>query len=156
MRQVAESGDEYVRYRLTWVQRVFPVLLGGSVVFVIMGLMSAAGHGTFTAHEVRPLALGWLLGTVLLLIPWQRADVTLTPERVIIRARGRTIEWRQVADITVEKSMESRAIILWYDNGGRTKLGAPLSFLDGEFDEKARTVTEYWQRQRSLSFQQPS
>ena len=92
-----------IHYRATTLQIAFPLILAGGV--ALAAATVAAWHGGYP-----PLAgvawrlAGMLLAITLLNVIIRRTSVTLTPTAVMAHnLRPRVIEWRDVANVAVEK-----------------------------------------------------
>jgi hypothetical protein len=81
----------------------------------------------------------------------ERFGVTLTAEGAWAEGiRSRLIPWSAVRDITSERMLGTRFVVL-LKNGGKTRLRAPITgFLqkDADFDEKYAEVVSWWRAHR--------
>jgi hypothetical protein len=90
--------------------------------------------------------------TLTSLILWPGHGITLTPDAAIIhQGRVRVMDWRGVADISVEKEFGYRIVVIRGLDGQRLKLRAPTSFLDRRFDEKVKVIRACWHGQHTYS-----
>jgi len=71
--------------------------------------------------------------------------VVVTPTAVMAHnLRSRVIEWRNVANVAVEKELGYRIVVTWDVHGRRIRLYAPYSSLDREFDAKLQAIRAGW------------
>ncbi|MER6533734.1 hypothetical protein ACWDE0_09275 [Streptomyces sp. 900105755] len=148
--QVAATPPEHVRYRLTNLQRLLPVLPGFAVVLPSQVLLWLEG-----GSRVSILVPGLLIWGVLLplvQITARRFGVTLTPTAAVVHNfRRRTIPWADVQAIRIESALGSRTVVIYEAGGRRTRLRAPATgFLswDRGFEEKFHTIGGWWLRHR--------
>ncbi|KUJ58470.1 hypothetical protein AB0N87_39190 [Streptomyces sp. NPDC093228] len=144
--QVAAVPPERIRYRLTPLQRLLPVLPG---VLVIMGapvLMWLDG-GPLDPVLVSML-IAWGVLVPLLLITSRPFGITLTPSAAVVHnLRRRTIPWSNVQAIQVDSLFGSRTVVLYEAGGRRTRLRAPITgfpSVDRRFEEKFHTIGRWW------------
>lgn len=72
--------------------------------------------------------------------------VSLTEEALVLGGvRHRTILRASIHRLEVQRSLGVSRIAVYTADGRRTMLRAPMSFLDREFEDKARVITEWWQ-----------
>jgi hypothetical protein len=148
--QVEAIPPECVRYRLTRLQRVLPVLPGIVVVMAFQVLFWLDG-GPLGPVLVSALFMAVALPFVVL-ITSRPFGVTLTPSAAIVHnLRRRTIPWSNVQAIQIESLRGSRTVVI-YEAGGRcTRLRAPIAgFLswDRSFEEKFHTIGRWWLNHR--------
>ena len=149
-RSQVRSVPERVRYRLTRLQRVLPVL-PLLVVFTgahVWGWLDGAPLGT----EVTETFGMWTVMPIVLLIAGRYFGVTLTPSTAVVHSlRRRTIQWAEIQAIHMEPYQGTRTVVIYEAGGRRTRLRAPLSgFLawDSGFDEKFHTIGMWWLEHR--------
>jgi hypothetical protein len=137
-----------IRYRATLLQRVV-VVLGGLTLGLAFGYVLIVTHGgTPSRAEITQVLIALPVATLVSLISWPGYGITLTPESAIIHlGRERVMDWRRVADISVENEFGFRFVVIRGLDGKRVRLYAPIGFLDREFDEKVKVVRAYWQGQ---------
>ncbi|MFF7214394.1 hypothetical protein ACFZAU_28295 [Streptomyces sp. NPDC008238] len=139
---------EHVRFRLTWYQRMMPLLPAAiAVTLMTLPLLSPASSRPGLAFPV-----GVWLALPVVLLSSARFGVTLTPsEAVVHNLRRRTIRWADVQGIWVESSMGVRRVVICEADGRLTRLRAPVTgFLsqDAAFEEKFAAIGEWWLRHR--------
>lgn len=150
--QVAATPPEhvYVRYRLTVLQRLLPVLPG--FVFVVPSQVLLWLDGGSLASTVVPVLLIWGVLLPLVQITSRRSGVTLTPTAAVVHnLRRRTIPWADVQAIRIESVLGSRTVVIYEAGGRHTRLRAPMSgFLswDRGFEEKFHTIGRWWLQHR--------
>jgi hypothetical protein len=134
-----------IRFRPTLLQRGLPGLLGA-----LAGL-TAAGVVILRYRVNLPMAemvgcLGFLLIMALMILVLQRGPgVTLTPGAVTVHNFGaHVIEWRSVAEVTVEKRLCCRTVVIRERSGREIRPRAPRSCLDRKFDEKVQVIYACW------------
>ena len=142
--QVATVPPERIRYRLTRLQRLLPVLPSVVLVMAFQVLIWWDG-GPFGPLLVSGLLIWGVLPVLITSLPF---GVTLTPSAAIVRnLRRRTIQWSNVQAIQMESFFGSRTVVI-YEAGGRcTRLRAPITgFLswDRSFEEKFHTIGRWW------------
>ncbi|AVH56479.1 MULTISPECIES: hypothetical protein [Streptomyces] len=142
--QVAAVPSERVRYRLTRLQRLLPVLPNIVIVMAFQVLIWLDG-GPFGPLLVSGLLFWGVLPVLITLLPF---GVTLTPSAAIVHnLRRRTIPWSNVQAIRIESFFGSRTVVI-YEAGGRcTRMRAPITgFLswDRSFEEKFHTIGRWW------------
>jgi hypothetical protein len=134
-----------IKYRLTPLQRIFPLLVG------VLAAFAAADLATLVSSQ--PLSMGEIWGVLeglgamclAVLIFTQSFDVTLTPQGVIVQGvGGRLMEWSDITDVSVEKAFGNRKVVLTRIAGKRVRLRAPQSYLDRHFDEKFQAIYACW------------
>ncbi|MFF7473687.1 hypothetical protein [Streptomyces sp. NPDC008092] len=144
--QVAATPPERIRYRLTSLQRLLPVLPGFVVVVPSQTLLWLDGESSDSV--IVPGLLIWGVLLPLVLITSRRFGVTLTPSAAIAHNfRRRTIPWSNVQAIQIESLLGSRTVVIYEAGGRRTRLRAPMSgFLswDHSFEEKFHTIGRWW------------
>src|SRR5262245_37818897 len=103
------SSMEHVRFRLTWYQRMMPLLPAAiAVTLMARPLRSPASSGPGLTFPV-----GVWLALPVVLLSSARFGVTLTPsEAVVHNLRRRTIRWADVQGIWVESSMGVRRVVI--------------------------------------------
>ena len=142
--QVAAVPPERVRYRLTRLQRLLPVLPNIVVVMAFQVLIWLDG-GPFGPLLVSGLFLWGVLPVLIALLPFW---VTLTPSAAIAQnLRRRTIPWSNVQAIQIESFFGSRTVVIYEAGGSCTRLRAPITgFLsrDRSFEEKFHTIGRWW------------
>lgn len=77
--------------------------------------------------------------------------ITVTPESAVINGvRKRVIDWRDIADISVENWYGYRTVVIKEFSGQSFRLAAPSSFfLDQNFEDKVSTIRAHWQARRN-------
>jgi hypothetical protein len=136
-----------IKYRATLVQRVFPMLMGGVLATAIVGCaILASGSDVTPADFKQGLAF---LAVVTLTGVFIQPDygITVTPESAVINGgRKRVIDWRDIADISVENRYGYRTVVIKEFSGQSFRLLAPSSFfLDQKFEDKVNTIRAHWQ-----------
>ncbi|MDX2648841.1 hypothetical protein PV341_35810 [Streptomyces sp. PA03-1a] len=141
---------ERVRFRLTWYQRVMPLVPAAVLVTALaiaepLLFPDSSGAGfAFPAGVWLALPAG-LLGSA-------RFGVTLTPSAAVVHnLRRRTVRWADVQGIWVESNMGVRRVVIREADGRLTRLRAPVTgFMsqDAAFEEKFRTIGEWWLHHR--------
>lgn len=141
---------EHVRFRLTWYQRVMPLVPAAVLVTALaiaepLLFPDSSGAGfAFPAGVWLALPAG-LLGSA-------RFGVTLTPSAAVVHnLRRRTVRWADVQGIWVESNMGVRRVVIREADGRLTRLRAPVTgFMsqDAAFEEKFRTIGEWWLHHR--------
>jgi hypothetical protein len=150
----APSSTDPLRYRITPWQMILPcgiyagVLIGQFVAFFLQaqpGLTDAERHQLATSNA-------YIFAFFVALFPlvvWQsrRWGVILTPTEARVYGLGtRVIRWSDVRAVEVEDRFGSRIVVL-HEVNRRTRLRAPSTgFLawDKRFDEKFRTIEQWW------------
>lgn len=134
-----------IRYRPTLLQRVVPVLVGSILGLAVAYIIIVVGGSAPSTAEMK-YGLIFLFATTLTnLILRPGYGIMLTPESATIhQGRLHVMDWRGVADISVEKEFGCRIMVIRGLDGQRVKLRVP-SFLDREFDEKVKVIRAYWQ-----------
>ncbi|MFJ5900631.1 hypothetical protein ACIQFZ_35655 [Streptomyces sp. NPDC093064] len=145
-RQAGAIPPERIRYRLTRLQRVLPVLPMILVLMAFQVLFWLDGD-PFGPVLVSGLLDGVILPFVMLIIS-RPFGVTLTQSAAIVHnLRRRTIPWSNVQAIRMGSLFGSRTVVI-YEAGGRgTRLRAPITgFLswDRRFEEKFHTIGRWW------------
>ncbi|MFC4607597.1 hypothetical protein ACFO9E_07195 [Streptomyces maoxianensis] len=142
----ADLSREHIRYRLTLLQRVLPVL-PGAVIFTAVQILLWAEGGPSDPVFFAGLLL-WVAAPFVGLVCSSRLGITLTTSAAVVhRFRRRVIPWSDVQAIRIESFMGSRTIVLNEANGRRTELLAPITgFLsrDRRFEEKFHTIGHWW------------
>lgn len=141
--QVGAMPPERIRYRLTPLQRVLPVLP------LVVCALGAHIWGVMTWGETFSAEVGmWVALPFVLMIPFPPFGVTLTPSAAIVyKFRRRTIPWADVQAIRVEPYQGARTVVIYEAGGRRTRLRAPITgFLswDRSFEEKFHTIGRWW------------
>jgi hypothetical protein len=140
-----------IKYRATLVQRVFPMLTGSVLATAIVGgAILASGSDVTPADFKQGLAF---LAVVTLTSVFIQPDygITVTPESAVINGgRKRVIDWRDIADISVENSYGYRTVVIKEFSGQSFRLLAPSSFfLDQNFEDKVNAIRAHWQERCS-------
>ncbi|MFI9605395.1 hypothetical protein ACIHCX_37250 [Streptomyces sp. NPDC052043] len=135
---------ERIRYRLTGLQRLLPMLPG--IIVMASQVLFWLDGGPSGPVLVSGLTWGVLLGVVL--ITSRLFGVTLTPSAAIVHnLRRRTIPWSNVQAIQIESLFGSRTVVIYEAGRRRTRLRAPTTaFLswDRSFEEKFHTIGRWW------------
>lgn len=147
--QVAAIPPERIRYRLTRLQRLLPMLPGIIAMAFQVLLWSDGGP---SRPVVVPVLLMWGVLLPLALIASRTFGVTLTPSAAIVRnLRRRTIPWSNVQAVQIESLFGSRTVVIYEAGGRRTRLRAPITgFLswDRSFEDKFHTIGRWWLHHR--------
>ncbi|WP_181802192.1 hypothetical protein [Streptomyces shenzhenensis] len=140
----AAVPPEGVRYRLTPLQRVLPVL---PVVVISVGQTLFWWDGG-SSEPVLGIGLLWGVLLPLLLITSRSFGITLTPSEAVVHSlRRRPIPWSDVQAVQIESLLGSRAVVIYEAGGRATRLRAPSTgFLswDRGFEEKFHTIGRWW------------
>ncbi|MFE9307825.1 hypothetical protein ACFYM5_08995 [Streptomyces sp. NPDC006706] len=143
--QVAAMPPERIRYRLTRLQRLWPML--PSTIIMASQILFWLDGGPFRPALVSIL-LTWGVLLPMVLIASRIFGVTLTPSAAIVHnLRRRTIPWSNVQAIRIESLFGSRTVVIYEAGGRRTRLRAPITgFLswDRSFEEKFHTIGRWW------------
>ncbi|MET9877373.1 hypothetical protein ABZZ36_22460 [Actinacidiphila glaucinigra] len=141
---------ERVRFRPTWYQRMAP-LLPGALLVTSLTIAAPLFSPTPAGPDFTFAAAVWLAVPAGLLLS-ARFGVTLTPTAAVVHnPRRRTIRWADVQGIWVESNMGVRQVVICEAGGRLTRLRAPatgLLYQDAAFEEKFRTIGEWWLRHR--------
>lgn len=133
-----------VHYRTTVLQTTFPIFVGGGVALGAVAVAAWHSGHPLLVSEARQF-IGILLAVTLLNMIIRGTCVTLTPTAVMAHdLRTRVIEWRNVANVAVEKEFGYRIVVIWDVRGRRIRLHAPCSALDHEFDAKLQVIRACW------------
>jgi hypothetical protein len=138
-------GKTEIRYRLTLLQRALPVFAGLWVLLAVMALVASRTAYPLRAAEIRDFIGSIFVMTGSLVCFTREEGVTLRPgEMVVHKTRKRVIDWHSIADITIERELVYRVVIIRDAGGRRIRLPAPESYLDHGFDEKVRIIQSCW------------
>ncbi|OIJ63338.1 hypothetical protein [Streptomyces mangrovisoli] len=149
-RSQGEAGSpERVRFRLTFLQNVVPILPS----LIGFTLYSTAWWGD--GASVPPYLVGmvfWAVLACLGLLVSRGFGVTLTPSEAVVHGlHRRTVRWADVQAVRIESFAGSRTVVLYEAGGRTTRLRAPISgFLnwDRRFEEKFHTIGRWWLEHR--------
>ncbi|MGW3628523.1 hypothetical protein [Streptomyces sp. NPDC000880] len=136
-----ELSPERIRYRLTRLQRLLPMLPGSVImtVFLVLIWLDGGPVGPPLAVVVLPFVL---------LIASRPFGVTLTQSAAVVHnLTRRTIPWANVQAIQIESYLGIRTVVIYEAGGRRTRLRAPITgFLswDHTFGEKFHTIGGWW------------
>ncbi|MEW1776216.1 hypothetical protein [Streptomyces sp. NPDC086777] len=148
--QAAATPPDHIRYRLTPLQRLLPVL-PGFVVVVPSQVLLLLNDGSLASALVPGLVI-WGVLLPLALIASRRFGVTLTPTAAVVHNfRRRTVPWANVQAIQISSLLGSRTVVIYEAGGRQTRLRAPMTgFLswDRDFEEKFHTVGRWWLQHR--------
>ncbi|MFD3453878.1 hypothetical protein ACFWVC_17080 [Streptomyces sp. NPDC058691] len=139
--QNKSMSPEHIRYRLTFLQRMLPVL----PVTLFAGLLQLCfwSHGGPIWPAVGPVVLPFAM-----LIFSRSSGITLTRSAAVVHNLSRrTILWADVRAIETEWVFGSRFVVIHEAGGRRTRLQAPATgFLswDRAFEEKFHTIGNWW------------
>jgi hypothetical protein len=137
-----------INYRATVVQRVFVFLAGSVLGVAIAGGAIVANGGAVTPAGFKQGLFFVVVATLTGVFVRPDHGITATPESVVINgSRKRVMGWRSIADIAVANRYGFRTVVIKGFEGQYFRLLAPYSFLDREFDDKVKTIREYWQSQ---------
>lgn len=144
--QAATEPPERIRYRLTPLQRVLPVLPSFGI-FLMLQIQFWLRGWPFSRIETGALifmAVAPLLG----LITSRSLGVTLTPSAAVVHNfRRRSIPWSDIQLIRIEPYYGTRTVVIYEVGGRSTRLRAPstgaLSW-DGSFEAKFHTIGGWW------------
>lgn len=134
-------APERIRYRLTHLQRLLPVLpaIVGMAPFQILIWLDGGRVGPPLAAALLPFVL---------LIASRPFGVTLTQSAAVVHNLARrTIPWADVQAIQIESSLGTRTVVIYEASGRRTRLRAPITgFLswDRTFEEKFHPIGRWW------------
>ncbi|MEU6199934.1 hypothetical protein [Streptomyces sp. NPDC047061] len=137
---------EQIRYRLTVLQRLLPML--PTIVIVMSSQVVFRLEGDPTGPLlVSAVVLCGVLPLLGLITSWS-LGITLTPSAAVVHAfRRRTVPWSDVQAIRIEPLLGSRTVVI-YEAGGRcTRLRAPSTGIlswDRDFEEKFHTIGRWW------------
>ena len=134
----------WIHYQFTIAQVAVPLFFAPWIGLGIIAVMDW--------HDGTPLLLSDFRGTVTFAVIFPVVSlalraryVTLTPAGLIARGRGvRVIDWSDVRNVAVEKQYGMRTVVLSDVHGRRTRLGAPFSLLDRDFDAKVGVIRACW------------
>lgn len=134
-------SPERIRYRLTLLQRVLPVLpvtlLGGLFQLLIWWEGGPAG----------PL-IGLIVLAFAMPVFSRPFGITLTrPAAVVHNLSRRTIPWAGIQAIGTEWVFGARFVVIHEAGGRRTRLRAPVTGFfswDRNFEEKLHTIGRWW------------
>ncbi|MFE7351797.1 hypothetical protein ACFU8Q_01035 [Streptomyces sp. NPDC057543] len=132
---------ECIRYRLTRLQRLLPMLPATVIMAAVQVLIWLDGGpvGPSLSAVVLPFVL---------LIAWRPFGVTLAQSAAVVHnLPRRTIPWADVQAIQVESIFGGRTVVIYEAGGRRTRLRAPITgFLnwDRAFEEKFHIIGRWW------------
>ncbi|WP_351234317.1 hypothetical protein [Streptomyces sp. NPDC002133] len=139
--QAGVSSPERIRYRLTRLQRVLPVLPALLIVITLQIVY-------WSEETPDGFVVGAVVSPFVLLITSRGVGITLTQSAAIVhRVSRRTIPWADVQAVRIESSFGIRSIVIYEATGRRTSLPAPnTGFLswDRTFEEKFHTIGSWW------------
>jgi hypothetical protein len=134
-----------MRYRLTLAQRFAPFAIAGCVVIVCMEAMFRLADGRFYWSEAwQALAATAVASAASVFISRDFGIETRGDEAVVHGAGRRTIRRADVASIGIETVAGVRSVVLREFSGKRTRLRAPNSMFDPDFDNKVRDIERWW------------
>ena len=143
--QAGAVPPERIRYRLTHLQRMLPMLPAACLVLATQVSFWLGGGPSRPALFA---GLFWAAVLVLSLITPRPIGITLTSSAAVVhRFRRRTIPWADVQAICVEPQFGVQTVVI-YEAGGRcTRLRAPITGWlnwDRGFEEKFHTIGRWW------------
>ncbi|MEU9346847.1 hypothetical protein AB0D74_37135 [Streptomyces sp. NPDC048278] len=142
----AATPPEHIRYRLTSLQRLLPVLPGFGAVTTSQVLFWL-DRGSLDPLLIPGLIIWGVVFPLVLITSW-RFGVTLTPSAAVAHGfRRRTVPWSNVQAIRIESILGSRNVVIYEAGGRHTRLRAPMTgFLswDRNFEEKFHTIGRWW------------
>ncbi|MGW7613492.1 hypothetical protein ACWGKW_40875 [Streptomyces sp. NPDC054766] len=122
------------------------VLLGGFLCGTTLAyLLVEATGGHVTAAELWScLSAAVVASAVVPALP-PHYRVELNDNCLVLRGGGRReIAWRDIIGLEIRKTVGIRTVVVQVSGGRRIPLRAPMSFLDRDFDDKARVLTDWW------------
>ncbi|MFE7712274.1 hypothetical protein ACFU6I_42485 [Streptomyces sp. NPDC057486] len=132
---------ECIRYRLTPLQRLLPMLPAAVIMpaFQVSIWLDGGPVGPPLTSVVLPFVL---------LIALRPFGITLTQSAAVVHnLTRRTIPWADVQAIQVESFFGARTVVIYEAGGRRTRLRAPITgFLnwDRTFEEKFHVIGRWW------------
>jgi hypothetical protein len=140
-----------IHYQYNPLQATLPMLAGAWLALGIVAVIAWHEGYPLRAFEFRNFAL-FTLALPVMSLAFRPKYVTLTPTGLIARGpRTRVIDWRNVANVAVQKQYGWRMVIISDVRGRWTRLHAPWSFLDRDFDAKVRVIRACWLGQHDWS-----
>lgn len=128
-------------------------LLQLAVLYLVPGLVAIGlvyGGLAFTSDpmplsEVKQFLSAVVVATAAVTVLTRNHGVSLTEEALVVRGnRRRRIPWTDIVRLEVRRVLGVRQVIVHTRDGRATVLHAPTSFVDGQFDRKVGTLTEWW------------
>ncbi|MFD9324135.1 hypothetical protein ACFWDQ_42010 [Streptomyces sp. NPDC060053] len=142
-------GGATPTFRLGALQIAAP-LLGGLLVGTALAyvLVEATG-GHMTAGELWTCVSAGVIASVVVPSLPPRHGVELTHSRLVVLGGGRReIVWQDIIGLEIRKTLGIRTVVVQVSDGRRIPLRAPMSLLDRGFDDKARTLADWWTARR--------
>lgn len=137
---------EGIRYRLTLLQRVVPLLPAALFVVGAQFLIWVDG-GPLGPVLVTALVL-WVAAPLLVVVTSAHFGIALTaPAAVVHNLRRRVIPWSDIQAIQIESLLGSRMVVIHEAGGRRTRLRAPITGLlswDRGFEGKFHAIGRWW------------
>ncbi|WP_369225394.1 hypothetical protein AB5J52_31550 [Streptomyces sp. R39] len=141
----AAVPPEGVRYRLTPLQRVLPMLPPGAI---SLGQTLLWWDGGSSEPVLATGLVIWGVLLPLVLITSRSFGITLTPSAAVVHGfRRRSIPWSDVQAVQIESLFGNRTVVIYEAGGRATRLRAPSTgFLswDRGFEEKFHTIGRWW------------
>lgn len=135
-----------VRYRLSLLQRALPTLGGWFGFAVISFIVWVKQHPHIPVHDVIALVQLPFWTTIGTLVLFRGYGVSVLDDGMIVHGVwNRTLRWRDVRAIQIERTLGSRFVVVHDVSGKRIRLRAPLSNFDRRFDDKYRMMVKVWQ-----------
>ena len=143
-----EIWKRVIRYRLTPLQGVFPLLVGVLAALVLANIVAFTNSRPPSMSEIWGVLEGIGAMCVAALIFTRGFGITLTPQNVVVHGiGGRLIKWSDIVNVSAEKDFGNRTVVLTTVAGKRIRLRAPQGYLDRHFDEKFKVIYACWRGQ---------
>ena len=134
----------WIHYQFTIAQVALPMFAAPWIGLGIIALMAWHDGIPVLPTDVRNTAIDAVFFPVASLAVRARS-VTLTPAGLIVRGRGvRVIDWSDVRNVAVERQFGVRTVVIRDAHQRRTRLNAPSSLLDRDFDAKVEVIRACW------------
>jgi len=141
------APEAEIRYRATLLQLTLPVFAATCTALAFVILIALRSAHPLTAAEVRE-SIGPIFVLASAYAYFAREHgITLKPGGMEVnKMRKRVIGWEGIADISIERELVYRVVIVRDVGGRRIRLPVPESYLDHGFDEKVRVIQSCWLR----------
>ncbi|MET8974194.1 hypothetical protein ABZX85_01110 [Streptomyces sp. NPDC004539] len=138
-------------YRLTRRQIRFHLLIAYGPCLPVVAAMELFLDLGLTRGDILFILFGPTLAVLIMPYVTRRHRVRLTEAGIRFRGglRHHHVLWTEIAHLVPSPLLGVRRIVIHTTRGKRHVLPAPLSFVDPEFDRKAREITDWWHQHRA-------
>ncbi|MFC4501959.1 MULTISPECIES: hypothetical protein [Streptomyces] len=133
-------------FRLSLRQRALPAVLGFPGAVLLLQIFQALAGHVMPANVWEQTIGGSFVGAVVLVLVSCRHGVILTEDELVVRnGWRRRIPRAGIERLEVRRVLGVSQVVVRTKDGRYTTLPAPTSFLDSQFEAKARELTRWWQ-----------